>query len=296
MSKLSKLRGWLTIKETALNISNVIGSPVTLADIYQFALSGDLVLSVNFVNIVKARKITLIKKGDIKYEKFFPENLPNMPKGGHFNVPTNVLHQITNELWVENIEKQVVSLSGIYDLSMIGTEKFYLKQLYLHETSSDIEVKVPDAMSVYVKGVEETYQLQLLLTMEQYRVQHNNLTVNGLKPRILDSALAYPANRLDELDHILVVKEKEVTRLIKSLGGPCQEVKLSVETPNTKNNVKQAYNKGKTQEKYLVWQRKATKLKKEHPNKPKTWIAAYIAKLPIADGKSAETIRKNIKI
>lgn len=296
MSTISKLKGWLTIEEAALNISNVIGAPVTLADIYQFSLGGELVLSVNFINRVKAKKITFIKKEDIKYHKVFPKNVPNISGDRYFEVPINALHPISKDLWVESIEKQVVSLSGVYDLSMIGTEKFNIKQLYLQEISSDIEVKVPTAMGVYVKGEGETYQLQLFLTMNQYREQHNNLTVNGLKPRILDSALAYPANRLDEFDYVLVVKEKEVTKLIRALGGGRQEVQLSTETPNTINNIKQTFNKAKTQAKYLAFQREATKLKKKHPNKPKTWIAVQIAKLPIADGNSAETIRRNIKI
>ena len=93
------------------------------------------------------------------------------------------------------------------------------------EISSDIEVKIPEAMSVYVKGVKGIYELQLLLTMEQYREQHNTPLVNGMRTKILDSALAYPASRLDELDHDLVVKVKEITRFIQSLEDTPQEDK-----------------------------------------------------------------------
>ncbi|PKH02150.1 hypothetical protein CXF72_13170 [Psychromonas sp. MB-3u-54] len=225
MSKLFKKKEWLTLDQAVIHISNVLSEPFTLANIYEFALSGDLVLSVNFENIVKAKKVTFIKKEDIKYKKVFPKNLPNIPEGGYFNVPINAKHPISRDCWVENIEEQVVSLSGVWDLSMIGTEKFSIKQLYQQEISSDIEVKVPEALSVYVKGAEDTYQLQLLLTMAQYREQHNNLTVNGLKPKIADCALAYPASRLDERDYILVVRVKEVTRFIQSLEDSPQEDK-----------------------------------------------------------------------
>ncbi|MCD9542890.1 hypothetical protein GLP22_17020 [Photobacterium carnosum] len=296
MSKLFKLKEWLTLDETANRISNELGRPVTLADLYQFSLGGHLKLSVNFVNSAKAKKVTLIKKEDIKYRKVSPQNRPSMPEGAYVNVPINAKYPISKEYWVESIEKKVESLSGVWDLSMIGTEKFSIKQLYQQEISSDIEVKVPEAMSVYVKRAEETYQLQLLLTMDQYRDQHNNLTVNGLKPRILDSALAYPASRLDELDHVLVVKEKEVIRLIQSLGDSQQETKPPAQKTYTKNSDKQRYNKRITQDRYAAWQKQANKFKKLHPNKPKTWIAEQVAKLPIAEGKSADTIRKNIKI
>jgi len=225
MSKLFKLKEWLTLGEAETHISNVLGESFTIADIYKFALDGHLVLSVNFVNIVKAKKITFIKKEDIKYRKVLAKNIQRIPEGAYANVPINAKYPISRECWVESIENKVESLSGVWDLPMIGTEKFSIMQLYQQEISSNIEVKVPETMSVYVKGAEETYQLQLLLTMEQYRELHSNLTVNGLKPKIADSALAYPASRLDEMDHVLVVKVKEVTRFIQSLEDTPREAK-----------------------------------------------------------------------
>lgn len=75
MSKLFKLKKWLTLDEAANHISNVLGEPVTLADIYNFALDEHLILSVNFVNIVKAKKVTFIKKGDVKYKKVYRKGL-----------------------------------------------------------------------------------------------------------------------------------------------------------------------------------------------------------------------------
>lgn len=44
------------------------------------------------------------------------------------------------------------------------------------------------------------------------------------------------------------------------------------------------------------WQDEAIKLKKKNSTKSKTWLSQQIAKLPISQGKSAETIRKNIQI
>lgn len=42
------------------------------------------------------------------------------------------------------------------------------------------------------------------------------------------------------------------------------------------------------------WQKEYKKLKKEHPDKPNTWIALKIAKMDIAQGRDAETIRKRM--
>lgn len=105
---------------------------------------------------------------------------------------------------------------------------------------------------------------------------------------------------LEENDVQFVIKTSEITRLLRTLdagsGIASQEVKQSARKVYTRNNDKQMSNKAKTQAKYLAWQKKAIELKKAHPNKPKTWIAAQIAKSPISEGKSADTIRKNMKI
>ncbi|SMY18206.1 hypothetical protein [Photobacterium aquimaris] len=101
---------------------------------------------------------------------------------------------------------------------------------------------------------------------------------------------------IEDYSHQIVIKRQELERFIQLLGEKKQEVKPTVQKAYTKNNDKQTYNKAKTQAKYLRWQKHAIKLKKKHPNKTKSWIAAEIAKLPIAEGKSTDTIRKNIKI
>jgi hypothetical protein len=52
----------------------------------------------------------------------------------------------------------------------------------------------------------------------------------------------------------------------------------------------------KTVKIYEAIQKAAINLKKQHPKKSKTWIAKSIAKLAVAQGKSSETIRRNINI
>lgn len=50
-----------------------------------------------------------------------------------------------------------------------------------------------------------------------------------------------------------------------------------------------------TQAMYQDWNDEYLKLKKLHPNKSKTWCSLQIAKMDIAKGKDAETIRRNLK-
>lgn len=64
MSKLFKLKEWLTIPETARHLSGLFGEPVTEADVLRLALDGHLKLSVHFVNISRARFGTLISASE----------------------------------------------------------------------------------------------------------------------------------------------------------------------------------------------------------------------------------------
>ncbi|MFT5707250.1 MAG: hypothetical protein ACI9ES_001541 [Oceanospirillaceae bacterium] len=61
------------------------------------------------------------------------------------------------------------------------------------------------------------------------------------------------------------------------------------------NRDKQTLRKSKTQAMYQDWQDALDELKLEYTSKPKSWLCKKIALLPIAQGKSAETIRKNTK-
>ena len=57
---------------------------------------------------------------------------------------------------------------------------------------------------------------------------------------------------------------------------------------------KKDYNKQKTQAMHTRWQARADELKKINPAMFITDIAKRIAKEPIAEGRDAETIRRNI--
>jgi hypothetical protein len=64
----------------------------------------------------------------------------------------------------------------------------------------------------------------------------------------------------------------------------------------TPNINKKEQRKANTQAMYQDWQDQANQLKTKQPTKSKKWISQQIAKMPIAQGKSSETVRKNIQI
>ena len=67
MSKLLKLKEWLSVEDAARHLSIMFGEQVTEADILQLALDGRLTLSLNFVNDVYARAGSIKEASDLKY-------------------------------------------------------------------------------------------------------------------------------------------------------------------------------------------------------------------------------------
>ena len=62
----------------------------------------------------------------------------------------------------------------------------------------------------------------------------------------------------------------------------------------TPSNAKREARKVDTQAMYKDWQKAYRELSKKHSNMPETWYGTQIAKLPVARGRSAGTIKKNM--
>ena len=62
----------------------------------------------------------------------------------------------------------------------------------------------------------------------------------------------------------------------------------------TPSNAKREARKVDTQAMYKGWQKAYRELVKKRPNMPETWYANQIAKLPVAKGRNAGTIKKNM--
>ena len=63
----------------------------------------------------------------------------------------------------------------------------------------------------------------------------------------------------------------------------------------TPTNIKREASKLDTQAMYALWRKEYRKMKRVNPNRSDVWCSRQIAKRDIANGKDAETIRKNMK-
>lgn len=151
MSKLFKLKEWLTIAEAAKHLSVAFGEEVTEADILRLGLDRKLILSVNFVNHAYASKGKIVSWLDTDW--FISRSITKSDAStndAEFKSDTNLksleapnklkdlLSKLTNEERRESnfilrssmidenryldIQDKVESIRGIWDLMMIGGE------------------------------------------------------------------------------------------------------------------------------------------------------------------------------
>jgi hypothetical protein len=113
---------------------------------------------------------------------------------------------------------------------------------------------------------------QIILILEGEAI----LTVSGHKIPLTE-ILKFNADKL-------IANKKALLSFVDTPIKPGKSVK-------TKNEAR----KKESQKQYAAWQKAYEDLKKKHSDKSDAWCAEKISKLPIANGKSAETIRRNMK-
>ncbi len=223
ISKLSKLKRWLSLDEAAKTMSTLLGEQVDIKDLYRFAIDGHLTLSINFLNDTPVRKVSLIRAEDIRYKTITPKH-KNFSKNMRVNVPVGVRYQISKEYWIKDESKDWYKVKGVYDLAMVGAEQYEISQLLYPES----EVKIPIISGFYVKNGDQIYKLQALhkpsVSHDQQAPVQSKNEVEGdeddsahisLKPRVLQQAVS--ASSLWDHEYELVIKTGEVTRFIQSL-------------------------------------------------------------------------------
>lgn len=133
VSKLFKLKEWLTVPDAARHLSIAFGEEVSEADVLRLALDGHLKLSVNFVNKAQAKLGKIVPIDDAQYREFpadWVSSIPNLPEEAK-GKPVMVLCglNIDNKRVLE-LEDEVVSLDGVWNLPMIGGEQLDIEHQY----------------------------------------------------------------------------------------------------------------------------------------------------------------------
>lgn len=125
MSRILRLREWLSIDEAASHLAAAFGEPVTPADVLRFGLdeSSPLTLSVNFLNHAYAE---VGKAVPLAQAKRVP-GIPVPPSCEPYEVVLGL--RIENDQVVQ-FEGPVRSVEGVWDLPMVGGERIAVENAF----------------------------------------------------------------------------------------------------------------------------------------------------------------------
>lgn len=131
MSKLFKLKEWLTVEEAAKHLSTVLGEEVVIADIYRLALDGHLVLSMSFPNHAYGNLGELVGLENTK--RFRPPAglFEEIYKASAKDAPEEMIisDYIGNDQFL-NWSEKVNSIEGVWDLAMFASERLDVEFVY----------------------------------------------------------------------------------------------------------------------------------------------------------------------
>lgn len=226
MSKLFKLKEWVTIPDAARHLSQIVNEPVSEADILQMALDGHLKISVNFPNRARARigrvipykdvprkeLSTLDGKGTVTYLDGYPLN--DSPEGAMPDSETPFIH----------FQKEVVSIDGIWDLAMQGNERFDI-EFDLQQLIGGPEVTMMNLEGTFLNRSDGTWAA----LQEKFpdRVTEND---DGESTTVKGSY--YPAGGLGT-DCTRVIRVSEIMALQAKLDGNALDKPVSTRERNT---------------------------------------------------------------
>lgn len=124
MSKLLKLKKYLTIDDAARYLSKSLEEPVTIADIYELALDNELTVSVRIINQAFAVAGQYIDgQCDENNQLEVDTNLlTGEPLDTPYSISLDEALQVEEDKWLV-FDKTINAIEGLWDLAMIGLER-----------------------------------------------------------------------------------------------------------------------------------------------------------------------------
>ncbi|MDO6534078.1 hypothetical protein [Alteromonas stellipolaris] len=205
MTKLIKLKRYFSLNDSASFLSSALEEQVSLADIYELSLEGHLAISIRLTNQAYAKKVALVPD----------DNLASSPQ------------PIKSTLDSEP-DEQIHALDGIYDLAMIGEEKFEIRKLYQKETQGASPI-LSETKGFFIEHENHVYQL-----LESLPVSKNDASQDAIEIRLealLKSKGHTTQNLLDEPSVVFENLDHEETTQIGMLVSSYNELEGSVSIP-----------------------------------------------------------------
>lgn len=118
MSRLIKLKKWVSIYDAAKQIKIALNEPVDAGDVLRLALDGHLAISIHLVNEAYGRFCPKVKGDDIEWKE-----IPALDRKSTFQIP------VGGRIWehqgdMYQVTTPIVPLDdGLWDLPLIGGER-----------------------------------------------------------------------------------------------------------------------------------------------------------------------------
>jgi hypothetical protein len=257
MTKLFKLKNWLTLEDSASHLSSVLQEPVSVADVLMLGIDRHLRLSANFVNGARGNLGKSVELGDARIWLFsnwgasprdeglsviaqtFPregtrkeqiawlEKNREVADSEHYSLA--LVGDRINENEVIEWDEKITGIKGVWDLPMIGGE------------SLDVEhalqglIGGPEVTKICLEGaiVQSDDGLQYCCIMEHFSENEFRGIGDGKAKFPYDDPNSYyPAGGLP-FDAPIVVRAVELSRFVSSIesaGHATEELRGKAES------------------------------------------------------------------
>lgn len=214
MQKLLNLKEWLTVPDAARHLAILFGEDVSEPDVLRLALDGHLTLSVYFVNHTSGRCGSAVP-----IQEAAQRVVPTLDGKDILRLFAGLA--IDGERVIE-WKPGIVTIEGVWDLTMLGPERLDVEHRYQLLTGGPI-VSLQSLEAPLVRRDDGTYcQLQAHFSDNEF------FDSKSLKKPYSDPANYYPAGGLPE-DSVLVVRTSALRDLVSRVSKPAERTERPVE-------------------------------------------------------------------
>ncbi|MCR6652671.1 MAG: hypothetical protein NVV73_14870 [Cellvibrionaceae bacterium] len=158
MSKLLKLKQWLTIEETAKYLTSTLGEEVAASDIFRLALDGHLTLSMHFPNKAHGNLGRISSFEDAR-KIIYTGVIRGHEMGGTEGEPKVVIAgDVIGDDQIIDWDDNAVPIDGVWDLMMVASECLDVEHIYQALTSGP-EITLTNLAGTFLRRGDEVCRL-----------------------------------------------------------------------------------------------------------------------------------------
>lgn len=155
MGKLHKFKKWLTVAETANYLTILLAEPVSEADVLHLAVEGEIDISVNFVNGVRARKMKAVAAASAKTLQLLTHTGELAPY--IVGVPLGSGHYLQADG-----DATPVEIDGIWDLNLFPNDRLDLERKLYRLIDGPEVTRCAPLQGIYVFREEDDLIYELM--------------------------------------------------------------------------------------------------------------------------------------